>query len=81
MHCELVPLTKEKYGKMGWLTPFGWLRKEGWSMRMSFDDKAGGVSALKALKSYTAGLNEKYDKKAFRYFKNVDMRVLMKETK
>lgn len=81
VHCEVIPLTKQKYGKKGWLTPMGWLRKEGWLMKLSFDNSAGGVSALKALKSYTAKLNEEYGKKAFGYFKKGDMRVLMKEVK
>lgn len=79
VHCEHVPMTKEKYGKKGWLTPMWWLRKKGWFMNTSFDDNASDVSALKALKSYAAKLNEKYGKRAFRYFSNVDMRVLSKE--
>ena len=49
------------------MTPKGALRKEGWFIKMSFDDKAGGESALEALQSYTARLHEKYVK-AFRYF-------------
>jgi hypothetical protein len=70
VHCEHVPLTEG-----GWLTPTGALRKSGWCMKMSFDDDAGGVSALKALRSYTAKL-EKYGERAFRYFSKADMRVL-----
>ncbi len=79
VHCEHVPLTKEKYGRKGWLTPGGYMRNKGWFMKMSFDDNAGGTSALKALKSYTTKLNEKYGKRAFRYFSKVDMRVLSKD--
>lgn len=70
VHCEHVPLTNE------WLTPRGHLRRKGWLMKMFFDDSAGGVSALKALKSYVTKLDEKYGKRAFRYFSDVDMRVL-----
>ena len=74
---EIVSLTKEKYGRKGWLTPMGWLRKEGWLLKMSFDDKAGGAPALKALQDYVAILNEKYDERALRYFKKVDMNPLL----
>jgi hypothetical protein len=71
VYCEHVPLTEE-----GWLTPTGALRKEGWCMKMSFDDDVGGVSVLKALRGYTARLNEEYGERAFRYFSKGDMRVL-----
>jgi len=69
--CEIVPLAEE-----GWLTPKGALRKKGWLMEMSFGDDAGGVSALQALQGYTAKLDEKYGKTAFRYFSKADVRVL-----
>lgn len=81
VRCEHVPLTKEKSGKKEWLTPMGWLRKQGWYLKMCFTEKAGGLSALKALQRYTAKLNEGYGKKAFRYFQNADMRVLAKRGK
>jgi hypothetical protein len=71
VHCEHVPLTEG-----GWLTPTGALRKGGWFMKMSFDDDAGGLSALEALRSYTAKLDEKYGERAFGYFSRADMRVL-----
>ena len=71
VHCEHVPLTEE-----GWLTPTEALRKEGWFIKVSFDEDAGGVSALKALQSYAAKLEEKYGKRAFRYFSKANMRVL-----
>ncbi|MFB0534156.1 MAG: DUF3795 domain-containing protein [Anaerolineae bacterium] len=71
VHCEHVPLTKE-----GWLTPTGALRKGRWFIKMSFDDDAGGVSALNALQSYTTRLHEEYGQRAFRYFSKADMRVL-----
>jgi len=71
VHCEHVPLTEE-----GWLTPTEALRKEGWFIKVSFDEDAGGVPALKALQSYAAKLEEKYGERAFRYFSKADMRVL-----
>jgi hypothetical protein len=71
VRCEHVPLTKE-----GWLTPGGALRKRGWLMRMSFDDDAGGVSALRALQGYAAKLHKEYGERDFRYFSKADMRVL-----
>ncbi len=71
VHCEIVPLMES-----GWLTPGGALRKKGWLMKMAFDDKAGGVAALKTLQRYTAKLDEKYGKRAFRYFSTADMRSL-----
>jgi hypothetical protein len=74
---EIVSLTKEKYGQKGWLTPMAWLRKEGWLLKMSFDDKAGGGSALKALQDYVAILNEKNDERPLKYFKKVDMNPLL----
>ena len=73
VRCEHVPLTVE-----GWLTPTGALRKGGWFIKMSFDDDAGGASALNALQSYAARLGENYGKRAFRYFSQADMRVLVK---
>ncbi len=72
VRCEHVPLTEE-----GWLTPGGALRRGGWFMEMSFDDDAGGVSVLEALRGYTARLNEEYGERAFRYFSKADMRVLI----
>ena len=79
VHCELVSLTKEKYGHEGWLTPMEWLKKKGWLIKISFDDNAGGRSALEALKDYTAKLYERYSEEALRYFKKADMRVFKGE--
>jgi hypothetical protein len=42
---------------------------------MTFDEEAGGVAALRALQTYAKKLDEKYGKKAFRYFSNADMQV------
>lgn len=71
VHCDLVPLTEK------WLTPKGALRKGTWSVKMSFTDTAGGVAALKALKDYAANLDEKYNKRGYRFFSKADMRSLI----
>ncbi len=42
----------------------------------SFDEDAGGMSALEALQTYVATLDEAYGRNAFRYFSRADMRVL-----
>lgn len=80
VHCELIPLEKEKQDKKGWLTPTGALRKRGWFMRMSFDDCAGGTPTLRALQNYTAHLSKKHGTKAFTYFSKADMRTLKEAT-
>ena len=69
--CEIIPLIEKE-----WLTPTGALRKDGWLMKMSFGKKAGGSMALKSLVTYTAKLQEKYGKNAFRTFSKADMRDL-----
>ena len=48
-------------------------------MKLTIDEYAGGVAALKELKTYTAKLNETYGRKAFRYFSDVEMRVLKED--
>jgi hypothetical protein len=76
VHCELVPLGE------GWLLPSGWLRKrtkgwdKAWLIKMAFDEQAGGDAALAALRAYTAGLDEKHGKAAYRRFARADMRGL-----
>jgi hypothetical protein len=82
--CEHVPVEKE-----GWLTPTKALRKGGWYMTMAFDEGAGGVSVLNALRTYTtkldeafgqnafsAKLDEAFGKNAFRRFSRADMQAL-----
>ena len=76
VHCEYVPLTKKK---SSWLTARGHLREKGWFVKMSLDGKVGGIATLKAFKSYVRKLDEKYGKRGFRYFSNVDMQVLRKD--
>jgi len=57
-------------------TPAGYLRKKGWVMKMSFEEKIGGAAALKALQACTRRLDERYGKKAFQRFSEADMQVL-----
>ena len=74
VRCERVMLKGVKEKDLA--TPGGYLRSKGWLMMMTFDEKAGGVTALKALQTYARKLEEKYGRKAFRYFSDVDMQVL-----
>lgn len=74
IRCERVALEGVKEKDL--MTPtVGALRKQGWVMTMAFDEAVGGVTTLKALQIYATKLDDKYGKKAFRYFSNVDMRV------
>jgi hypothetical protein len=70
VQCEQVPLIEE-----GWRTPRGSLRRKGWLIKMSFDEKAGGAAALGALRSYATRLDEQHGKGAFRRFSRADMHV------
>jgi len=74
VHCERVASKGVKEKNL--TTPGGYLRSKGWTMKLSFDEKAGGFTALKALQTYTKQLDDKYGKKAFRYFSNADMQIL-----
>ncbi len=76
VRCERVALEGVKEKDL--TTGTGYLRGKGWVMKMSFDESAGGVDALKTLQNYAARLDEEYGKKAFRYFSDVDMRMLNK---
>jgi hypothetical protein len=72
VHCEIVPLQKTD-----WVTPTGALRKTGWLMKLTIDEKIGGSLTIKALKNYALKLYNKYGKNAFRCFSKGDMRVLI----
>ncbi len=72
--CERVALkgvTEEDL-----VTGTGYLRSKGWVMKISFDEKIGGPTALKALQTFARKLHQKYDKKAFKCFPDADMRIL-----
>jgi len=58
-------------------TGTGYLRKSGWTMRMSFEEKIGGTAALKAMQTYAQRLNKTYGSRAFSRFRQADMTVLL----
>jgi hypothetical protein len=74
VRCERVAWEEVKEKDL--TTGTGYLRDTGWVMTMTFDEKVGGVAALRALQTYTRKLDEKYGRKAFRYFSTVDMQIL-----
>ena len=59
-------------------TGTGYLRKKGWVMRMSFEEKIGGTATLKALQTYAQRLDKKYGARAFQRFRDADMQILFK---
>jgi len=72
IQCERILSAEGK--NQGGETPGGYLRKEGWHMTISLDDSRQRV--LKALQTYANTLEKTYGKKAFTYFKDLDMRGL-----
>ncbi len=58
-------------------TGTGYLRKRGWTMRMSFEEKVGGTDALKAMQTYAKRLDKKYGSRAFQRFRQADMTILL----
>ena len=73
--CERVVLKGVKVEDI--TTGTGYLRKRGWVMRMSFENKTGGDAALKALQSYVKKLDKKYGSRAFHLFRKADMTILL----
>ncbi len=66
-----------------WTTDMGFLRsvvpkthEPAWELVVSFTDKIGGMSTLKALKAYANELTQKYEKGAYTRFSKADMRFL-----
>jgi len=74
VHSERVALKGVKEKSL--ITPGGYLRSKGWTMRMNFDEKAGGFASLKALQTYAKQLGDKYGTKAFQHFSNANMQIL-----
>jgi hypothetical protein len=74
--CELVASGRVKKGDL--TTGTGYLRKKGWVMKMSFEPKVGGKTALGALQTFVKKLDKEYGSRAFRRFQNADMTVLLK---
>ena len=77
VRCERVTLKGVKIEDL--TTGTGYLRKQGWAMRMSFEEKIGGPDTLKALQTYANKLENKYGSKAFNRFRNADMIVLLEK--
>jgi len=75
VRCERVALKGVREEDL--TTGTGYLRNKGWSMRLSFDDKIGGVAALKALQTYSRRVNKKYGAKAFQHFRQAEMQILL----
>jgi len=74
VRCERVTLKGVKIEDL--TTGTGYLRKHGWVMRMSFEEKVGGSDALKALQTYSKKLYKKHGSRAFNSFRKADMKVL-----
>jgi hypothetical protein len=75
IRCERVALEGVKQEDLA--TGTGYLRSRGWMMKISFEQKVGGSTTLKALQTYARKLNEKHGKKAFQRFSNADMSVML----
>jgi hypothetical protein len=73
--CECVALKGVKNEAL--TTGTGYLRKRGWVMRMSFEEKIGGTAALKAIQTYAKKLDKKYGSRALQRFRDADMTVLL----
>jgi len=58
-------------------TGTGYLRKKGWVMQVSFEEKVGGAAALEALQTYVQRLDKKYGARAFQRFRDADMQILL----
>ncbi|MFW9912921.1 MAG: DUF3795 domain-containing protein [Candidatus Thorarchaeota archaeon] len=66
-----------------WTTDMGFLRthvpkthKPAWELVISFTDRIGGKSTMKAFKAYANELTREYEKKAYSRFSKGDMRFL-----
>jgi hypothetical protein len=77
VRCERVALKGVKAEDL--TTGTGYLRNKGWIMRMSFEEKTGGMAVLKALQTYTLRVNKKYGAKAFQHFREADMQILCEQ--
>ena len=73
--CERVALKGVKDEDL--TTGTGYLRKSGWKMRISFEERIGGADALKAMQIFAKRLDKKYGSRAFKRFRQADMTVLL----
>jgi hypothetical protein len=77
IHAKLIQLHDK------WTTDMGFLRthvpkthEPAWEVVVSFSDRIGGKSTIKALKAYTDQLTREYEKRAYSRFSKADMRFL-----
>jgi len=66
--CEFVPHSRKK-----WLTPTGWLRKEGWRFRFTYDQPIHAENTIKTVQATTRSLLEKYGSRGFQKFKRAEV--------
>ncbi len=74
VECELVALKGVAEREL--TTGTGYLRSQGWIIRMSFGENIGGSAALEALQTWAQKIDQKHGKKAFKHFQDVDFQVL-----
>jgi hypothetical protein len=72
--CERVALSGVKNGDL--ITGTGYLRNRDWVMKIAFEEKIGGISALEAMQTYAKRLDEEYGSRAFKHFRKADMKTL-----
>ena len=77
IHAKLIQLHDD------WTTDMGFLRSvvpkthdPAWELMVSFSERIGGKSMLKALKAYVNELTREYEKRAYSRFSKADMRFL-----
>ena len=73
--CKLVALNGVKVEDL--TTGTGYLRKRGWIMKISFEEKIGGTATIKALQTFAHRLDQKYSTRAFQHFRQADMTVML----
>ena len=56
----------------------GYMRREGWFITLYFEEKIGGLSALKLLEEYVMRLKKEYGRKGFENFRNENMQALIR---
>jgi hypothetical protein len=74
--CERVALEGVKEESI--VTGTGYMRSRGWVMKMSFEDKIGGIAGLNALQEFTQRLDKEHGRKAFQHFRDGNMQFLFK---
>ncbi len=75
--CERVALKGVRNEDL--TTGTGYLRSKGWVIRISFEEKIGGMAALKALQTYIQRVDKKYGARAFQHFRDANMQNLFEK--